>query len=387
MDVPGGTPAGFTPNKFPRAKFNSRSLLFLRRASFQHQSRNRRDRRQRFAAKSQRRNAQQIIRRAQLASRVPLECQQRVVMRHAAAVINHAYQPLAARFYFNANRLRAPASMRVFQQLFHDRSRPLDHFSRGDLIRHSFRQYSEFCSSELFFILTLNFTHSSNQSPNHSIAWRPQPKATPPSNPARPSSSEMRSPREWIFLRPAASPRDPNPARCRHAAACHSSAHPEKIQSVGTPAHRSIQSRGIIEIEYPVRESLCSPIPTRRHSAPDHNPSSESRRAVLGLRASSKSSSIIPVNGCCALSQLFSFSLHSNSGKPVSHRNSQRSFGISESFSARCSRNCPAISAADSVPGICSFAATATIKSPAFAPTSVASFCKFSAPNSFPVRK
>ncbi len=113
--------------------------LFLRRARFQQQPRNRRDRRQRFAAKSQRRNREQIVRGAQLRRGVALERQQRVVVSHAAAVVDHANHPLAARFHFDANRARARIQ-RIFEQLLHHRRGPLDHFARRDLVRDSFRQ-------------------------------------------------------------------------------------------------------------------------------------------------------------------------------------------------------------------------------------------------------
>jgi len=76
----------------------------------QQQARDRRDRRQRFSAKPERGDGEQIVGRAQLRRGVPLECQQGVVLRHSAPVIDHANHPLAAGFHFNANRL-SPASI------------------------------------------------------------------------------------------------------------------------------------------------------------------------------------------------------------------------------------------------------------------------------------
>src|SRR2546429_7112155 len=76
----------------------------------------------------------------------------------------------------------------------------------------------------------------------------------------------------------------------------------------------------------------------------------------------------MPVNGCCALTQVLSVSLHSKRGKPVSHRNLHCDLSITPSASPSCKRNCPAISAAASVPLICSLAETATTRSPDFAP-------------------
>src|SRR5258708_18149293 len=94
----------------------------------------------------------------------------------------------------------------------------------------------------------------------------------------------------------------------------------------------------------------------------------------------SRSSSTIPVNGCCALTQVLSDSLHSNNGKPVSHKNFHCVLSITPRASPSCNRNCPATSAAASVPLISSFAETATTKSPVFAPQVSASCFTFSAP-------
>src|SRR5207302_5375310 len=93
----------------------------------------------------------------------------------------------------------------------------------------------------------------------------------------------------------------------------------------------------------------------------------------------SRSSSTIPVKGCCALTQVLSVSLHSNNGKPVSHRNFHWDLSITPSASPSCNRNCPATSAAASVPLICSLAETATTRSPGFALQASASFFTFSA--------
>src|SRR5258708_7018160 len=97
----------------------------------------------------------------------------------------------------------------------------------------------------------------------------------------------------------------------------------------------------------------------------------------------SRSSSTMPVKGCCALTHVLSDSLHSKSGNPVSHRNFHWDLSITPSASPSCSRNCPAMSADASVPLICSFAETATTRSPGFAPFASASFFTFSSPISF----
>ena len=72
---------------------------------------------------------------------MPLEGQQRVVMNHPGAVVDDANHALAAGFDFDADRVGARVQG-VFEQLLHDRSRPLDHFARSDAIGDCFRQYA-----------------------------------------------------------------------------------------------------------------------------------------------------------------------------------------------------------------------------------------------------
>src|SRR5207249_5277952 len=104
-------------------------------------SRNRGDGRQRLAANRQRGDGKQIVGGLELARGVTFEGQQRVVVRHPVAVVDHADHALAADFHFDANRLRASIDG-IFEQLFDDRSRPLDNFARGDFVRHRLRQYA-----------------------------------------------------------------------------------------------------------------------------------------------------------------------------------------------------------------------------------------------------
>ena len=131
-------------DKFSARKFDARSLFFLGRARLQQQARDRGDRRQRLAAKPERRDREQIVGRAQLRRRVPLKRQQRVVVNHPGPVVDHANHPLAARFHFHANRPR-PRVQRVFEQFFHNGRGSLDHFARGDLVRDVLRKYAYSC--------------------------------------------------------------------------------------------------------------------------------------------------------------------------------------------------------------------------------------------------
>src|SRR5882762_4877841 len=94
-----------------------------------------------FAAKSQRGNRKQIVGGFELARGVALERQQRVVMRHPVAIVNHADHALAAHFHFDANGLPARIDG-VLKQFFHHRRRPLDNFPRRDFSRHRLRQYA-----------------------------------------------------------------------------------------------------------------------------------------------------------------------------------------------------------------------------------------------------
>ena len=91
----------------------------------------------------------------------------------------------------------------------------------------------------------------------------------------------------------------------------------------------------------------------------------------------------MPVNGCCALTQALSVSLHSNRGKPVIQRNFHCVLSIRLRASPSCRRSWPATSAAASVPLICGFAHTATTRSPVLASQAFASFATFSATDQF----
>ena len=136
-----GQPRRFHAQQLAPGKLDPRALLLALRARFQQQPRYRSDRRQRLAAKSQRGDGKQVVRRAQLRSGVPLERQQRIVVAHPAAVVHHADHALAAGLHFDAHRPR-PGIQRVFEQLLHHRRRPLHHLARGDAVGYGFRQYA-----------------------------------------------------------------------------------------------------------------------------------------------------------------------------------------------------------------------------------------------------
>ncbi len=128
-------------DKFSAGKFEARAFGFRFVARFEQQPRDRGNRRERFSAKAERRDGKQIVGGAQFAGGVALEGQQRVVVRHAVAVVDDADHALAADFGFDANGLRAGVQ-RVFEQLFDYRGGTFDNFARCDFIRDSFRQYA-----------------------------------------------------------------------------------------------------------------------------------------------------------------------------------------------------------------------------------------------------
>ena len=102
----------------------------------------RRDARQRLAAKSQRRDRFQIVRAGELAGRVPRERQQRVLGRHALAVVAHrdALDPAAPQRHLDVPRAGVE---RVLDQLLHHRGGAFDHLSCGDLPLHDRGEYGD----------------------------------------------------------------------------------------------------------------------------------------------------------------------------------------------------------------------------------------------------
>ena len=103
------------------------------RARAQGEVRDRRDARQRLAAKPERADRGQILGAGDLAGRMPLDRQARVLGVHTFAVVLHAQRLLAAEL--DGDRDSAGAGVkRVLDQFLHDRRRPLDDFAGGDLV-------------------------------------------------------------------------------------------------------------------------------------------------------------------------------------------------------------------------------------------------------------
>ena len=112
---------------------HARALGFCAQLRDEFDARNRRDGGQGLAAKAERANLCEVFGAADLRGRVPLEREQCIVARHAAAVVCHAQEPAPARLHVHLYAPRARVQS-VLHQLLRDRSRPLHHFARGDLI-------------------------------------------------------------------------------------------------------------------------------------------------------------------------------------------------------------------------------------------------------------
>ncbi len=123
----------FAAQNLAARDFDRRADGFLARLGLEQQPRYRCDRRQRFAAESERGDRQQIFHVGKFAGGVALEGQQRVVAHHAHAVVGEADQAAAAGFDIQAEFGRAGVE-RVFEQFLDDAGRALDHFSGGDFI-------------------------------------------------------------------------------------------------------------------------------------------------------------------------------------------------------------------------------------------------------------
>ena len=115
------------------------AALGATRSRPQAEMRHRGDRRQRFTAKAERDDRAEIVGVANLARRMALEAEPRIVRIHPDAVVFDANQLLAAVLGGDgdARGLRIDG---VFDQLLDDRGRPFDHFAGGDLVGEILRQ-------------------------------------------------------------------------------------------------------------------------------------------------------------------------------------------------------------------------------------------------------
>ena len=119
----------------------------LARAGGQAKPRHTRDARQRLAAKSHRRDRCQILRQADLARRMPLQAQQRIIAIHPAAVVHHAEETGSATREFHHDPARSGIDA-VFDEFLHHRGGALHDLARrhltGDLIGEQANSSHEF---------------------------------------------------------------------------------------------------------------------------------------------------------------------------------------------------------------------------------------------------
>ncbi len=108
-------------------------------ACAQPQARDRGDRRQRLAAKTERRDGEEIILIAHLAGGMALEGEKGVVLVHAAAVVDNADQALAAAFDLDED-IGGAGIDGILHQFLHHRRRPFDHLAGGNLVAQILRE-------------------------------------------------------------------------------------------------------------------------------------------------------------------------------------------------------------------------------------------------------
>ncbi len=89
--------------------------------------------RERLTAKPESAHAREIIELADLRGRVPLQCQQRVITRHPAAIVTNFDPLFSAVLQEHFHRAR-PGVNGVFDQLLDHRCGALDDLSGGNLV-------------------------------------------------------------------------------------------------------------------------------------------------------------------------------------------------------------------------------------------------------------
>ncbi len=121
-----GDRAAVDPNLGPRH--------LAAQAGLHDEMRDRRNAGQGFAAEAERVDGREIVCPPDLARRVTLERQACIFGAHALAVVFDPHETLTAQLDVDLNAPRAGVD-RVFDELFDDRGRPLDHFAGSNLVR------------------------------------------------------------------------------------------------------------------------------------------------------------------------------------------------------------------------------------------------------------
>ena len=85
----------------------------------------------------------QILSLIDLAGSMPLDGKLGVIGCHSKTIIRHPNQALSAMLNIDLDCISSGVKG-ILDQLLDNGSRPLDHFSRGDLVGHDLRQYVDF---------------------------------------------------------------------------------------------------------------------------------------------------------------------------------------------------------------------------------------------------
>ena len=139
IDVPSGAPTSRTDARRAAVDRTSAPDVPSRGPRPQREVRHRRDRRQRFAAETQRRDPPQVVRRADLARRVPFDRQRASSASIPSPSSSTRIRRLPPMLHRDDDAARAGVDG-VLDQFLDDRCRPLDHFAGGDLVGQVRRQ-------------------------------------------------------------------------------------------------------------------------------------------------------------------------------------------------------------------------------------------------------
>jgi hypothetical protein len=139
---PGPGPASFHVNETAAFDKDTSRRVTVRHPRRQFDLRDRRDRCESFAAKSESADRGKIFERAYLRRRVTLEREDRVLANHSAAVIRNTHQPSAAELDVDLDTRRSGID-RILDELFYNRSGPLDDFAGGNLVSEVVGEYPD----------------------------------------------------------------------------------------------------------------------------------------------------------------------------------------------------------------------------------------------------
>ena len=139
----GGTAGGFDIDQLPAVYDDLRGGgVTVAFAACERHAADTGDARERFATKPHGMDGMQIFGLLDFAGGVTFEAEEGVVFAHADAVIGDTNEAPAAGLDFNCDGSRLRIN-RVFDELLYDAGGALDHFARGDLVRHVLGQQAD----------------------------------------------------------------------------------------------------------------------------------------------------------------------------------------------------------------------------------------------------